>query len=139
MELVFTVEGNPASKKNSMQIIFLPSAKGYVFIKDKKTGKLRPVIPSLAQNKTYKTYEKEFAKYAPKLDEPISVPCEVTALYYRKDNRRCDRTNLESALLDCLVKYKVISDDNWRVVFSTDGSRVYVDPSHPRTEVTIKY
>jgi len=122
MELEFVIGLNPASKKNGQNII-----KG-------KNGK-----PIIVQNDRYKDYEKKCKQFMPKLDEPISTPCEVTALFYRKDRRRCDLTNLQAALDDCLVKYGVLADDNYNVLFSHDGSRVFVDKDSPRTEVTIRY
>lgn len=51
--------------------------------------------------------------------------------------RIVDIINLHSALHDILVRYRVIEDDNYRIVASTDGSRVMYDKLHPRTEVEI--
>lgn len=45
--------------------------------------------------------------------------------------------NLEQALLDVMVKYGVLIDDNCKVVQSMDGSYVDYDKENPRTEVTI--
>ena len=61
----------------------------------------------------------------------------IRALYFMPARRKVDITNLESALMDVLVKYGVIADDNCRIVVSTDGSRVMYDKENPRTEVTI--
>ena len=47
--------------------------------------------------------------------------------------------NLQEALLDVMVRYCVISDDNCEIVCSMDGSRVEYDKQNPRTEVTITY
>lgn len=77
-------------------------------VKD-KTGRPR-IVPSSA----YKKYEKQ---------------CE--------NNRRVDLTNLHEALHDILVHYGVLSDDNCKIIVSTDGSYVDVDKWEPRTEVTI--
>jgi Holliday junction resolvase RusA-like endonuclease len=52
--------------------------------------------------------------------------------------RRVDLVNLLEATCDVLVKYKVISDDNSRVVASHDGSRVFYDKENPRTEIFIE-
>ena len=51
--------------------------------------------------------------------------------------RRVDLINLHSALHDVLVHYKVIEDDNSKIVVSTDGSRVRYSKENPRTEVEI--
>ena len=51
--------------------------------------------------------------------------------------RKVDLTNLHEALHDILVKYGVLEDDNFKIIQSTDGSRVSYDKWHPRTEVEI--
>lgn len=116
----FTIPLNPRSKKNSQEIV---RPKG------------RP--PLIVQNKRYKEYEKACKEFMPILDKPIDYPVNVTALFYRKDKRRVDLTNLEQALSDILVKYGVLADDNYKVLVSYDGSRVFVDANNPRTEVCI--
>ena len=68
---------------------------------------------------------------------PICSPVNVQAVYYRRTHRRVDLTNLESALMDILVKAGVIEDDNCMIVVSTDGSRVQFDKNCPRTEIVI--
>lgn len=109
----------PRSKKNSMQIVY--------------AGKRPLIIPSAK----YKQYEKDCAVFMPKIDT-IDYPVNVKALYYMPTHRKVDKTNLESALLDVLVKYKVLQDDNSNIVVSTDGSRVLYDKENPRTEVYIE-
>lgn len=119
-ELAFVIPANPATKKNSQNIV-----RG-------KNGK-----PIIVQNKRYKEYEKACKEYVPKLPEPIDYPVEVSCLYYRKDNRRCDLTNLLAATTDILVKYGVLADDNCKIIASVDGSRVFVDKTMPRTVIRI--
>lgn len=91
------------------------------------------VIPS----PQYKKYEKECAEYLPALDEPISEKVELKCFFYMPTRRPCDITNLLQAICDVLVKHKVLSDDNFNIVWSVDGSRVLYDKESPRTEVTI--
>ena len=69
--------------------------------------------------------------------DTIESRVNVMAVYYMPNNRRVDLTNLHEALHDILVHYKVIKDDNCKIIVSTDGSYVDVDKWHPRTEVTI--
>ena len=52
--------------------------------------------------------------------------------------RRVDLGNLQASTCDILVKYKVIKDDNFNIVTSMDGSRVFQDKNNPRTEIIIK-
>lgn len=115
--IVFTIELTPITKKNSQQII---RVKG------------RPVI---VPSKKYREYETAATPFCPYL--LIDYPVNIEAHYYRSTRRRVDITNLESALMDTLVHAGTLSDDNCRIVVSTDGSRVHYDKENPRTEVII--
>lgn len=119
MEYKFTIPLRPITKKNSQRII-----------KD-GSGRSR-IIPSAA----HKKYEKQCASYVPQV-ETIDCPVNVKAVYYMPNRRRVDLVNLHEALHDILVHYKVLADDNCRIIVSTDGSYVAVDKWEPRTEVTI--
>lgn len=116
-EIKPTIKLPPVTKKNSMQIV--------------GNGKRPMLIPS-AQ---YRRYERDAGWFLKPL--AISEPVNIRAIYFMPARRKVDITNLESALMDVLVKYGVITDDNCRVVVSTDGSRVMYDKENPRTEVTI--
>lgn len=114
----FTIPIAPITKKNHQQIIY-------------HSG--RPmVIPS----KQYLQYEKDAMWFLPNVDT-IEEKVNVKAVFYMPTRRRVDLTNLLQALLDVLVKYGVIADDNSKVVFSVDGSYVDYDKENPRTEVEI--
>lgn len=115
----FTINLSPITKKNHSQIIF-----------NRNTGQ-RMVIPS----KQYKQYEHDCAWFMPPTRAEGMV--NVKAVFYMQTHRRVDLVNLLQALLDILVKYGVIEDDNANVVVSVDGSRVLYDKEHPRTEVEI--
>lgn len=115
----FVIECEPRTKKNSGRIITCRCK--------------RMLIPS----KAYKEYELMCTKYIPKVDKPINEAVNVKALYYMGTRRIVDIINLHSALHDILVRYRVIEDDNYRIVASTDGSRVLYDKQRPRTEVEI--
>ena len=114
---------NPKTKKNNQKII-----------KNKRTGSLMVV-----QNDAYKQYEQQAGWFlSRKPSEPISVPVQVKCLFYRKNAIRCDLTNLLEAVDDILVKYKILADDNFKIIYSHDGSRVFVDNDNPRTEIVIE-
>jgi Holliday junction resolvase RusA-like endonuclease len=51
--------------------------------------------------------------------------------------RKCDITNLLQATCDILVKYGVLEDDNYTIVASTDGTRVFYDKENPKTIIEI--
>lgn len=113
----FTIKLEPVTKKNSQRIIYVNH---------------RPmIIPS----KKYKDYEHDCAWFMP--SQRISGQVNVKAHFYMKTKRRVDLVNLLQALLDVLVKYDVIEDDNSNIVVSMDGSRVLYDKENPRTEVEI--
>lgn len=115
--------GNPATKKNSMQIF-----------KNSRTGQ-----PFLTQSKRYKDYARDCGrqitgKYKKKIDSPINLKC----VYYRKTKHRVDLTNLLAATCDILSDFGVIEDDNCKIVVSHDGSRVKYDKECPRVEIEIE-
>ena len=113
---------NPKTKKNHQKIIKNPKTKSLMIV----------------QSDAYKQYEKEagwFLGHRPY--SPISDPVTVKCIFYRDSNRKVDLTNLLEAIDDILVKYKILADDNFKVIVSHDGSRVYVDKEHPRTEICI--
>lgn len=110
---------NPKTKKNHQKII---------------TIKGRPMI---VQSDAYREYEKDAGWFLKKPIEPISEPVNVKCIFYRDSARRCDLTNLLEAIDDILVKYGVLKDDDFKVLSSHDGSRVYIDREKPRTEIEI--
>ena len=116
--LNFTIDVAPVTKKNHQSIV-------------RAGGKLL-VIPS-KQYKAYETACSEFMPDAETITEPINLKC----VYYMPTKRKADITNLLQATCDVLVKYKVIEDDNFNIVYSVDGTRVLYDKENPRTEVTI--
>lgn len=67
----------------------------------------------------------------------IDQPVNVAAKFYMPTRRRVDLTNLNEALHDILVNYGILTDDNAKIIVSTDGSRVYWDKENPRIEVII--
>lgn len=116
-----TIQINPKTKKNSQNIYF-NRAKGRRFI---------------SQSDSYKAYERECAAFLHDKGIKIDFPINLQAVYYRKDRRRVDLANLHEALLDILTKYEILADDNAKIVVSMDGSRVFYDKEHPRTEIVI--
>ena len=119
----FKIHLPPVTKKNSQRI----------FTKKTLTGKL---VPFIVPSKRFKDYQAECTFYMPRT-QTISRPINIKATYYMPTKRRVDITNLHSALHDILVHYRVIEDDNSKIVVSTDGSRVRYSKENPRTEVEI--
>lgn len=116
----FTINTAPYTKKNHQRIITNPKTKK----------------PMLIPSPEYKQYEKDARWFMPHI-EPIDEPVNIKAIFYMKARYRVDLVNLEQALLDILVKYGVLTDDNSNIVHSMDGSYVDYDKEKPRTEVYI--
>ncbi len=112
---------NPRAKKNNQKIV-----------RNRATN-----APVIVQSDIYKQYEKDCGWFIKPPVRPISGPVNIQCIFYRDTARRCDLTNLLEAIDDILVKYKVITDDNFNVLAAHDGSRVYVDRFNPRTEIII--
>lgn len=111
---------NPVTKKNHNAVVMVHG---------------RPmVLPS----KPYREYEKACKEYIPTIDEPINYPINLKCHYYMGTRRKCDITNLLQATCDILVRYGALEDDNYTIVASTDGTRVFYDKENPRTEIYIE-
>lgn len=120
MALKIEIPINPVTKKNHSQVIIVHG---------------RPmVLPS----KPYLEYEKKCKQYMPTLDSPIDYPINMKCTFYMESKRKCDITNLLQAVCDILVKYKVLEDDNYSIIESFDGTRVYYDKENPRTIIEIE-
>lgn len=83
----------------------------------------------IIQSKQYLEYEKMckplMAQYSGlKIDKPINLKC----IFYVKDRRLRDISNLINAIQDVLVKYGVLEDDNYNIVKSLDGTRIIYRP-----------
>ena len=111
---------NPVTKKNHSQVVMIHG---------------RPIV---LPSKPYQEYEKNCRPFIPKLKEPINFPINLKCTYYMQTRRRCDVTNLLQATCDMLVKYGVLEDDNYTIVASVDGTKVFYDKENPRTIIEIE-
>lgn len=67
------------------------------------------------------------------IDYPINLKC----IFYKEKNYKSDLVGYIQAIQDVLVHYKVIADDNDKIVLSLDGSKCLVDRENPRIELEI--
>ena len=118
MQIIIPFE--PVTKKNHSQVVMI---KG------------KPII---LPSKPYQEYEKKCKQYMPLLSKPINNPINLKCHFYKGTHRKCDITNLLQAVCDILVKYKVLEDDNYSIIESFDGTRVFYDKDNPRTEIYIE-
>lgn len=119
--LRFVIPVAPRTKKNHQRIIW------------NKQKHAPMVLPS----QEYKAYEEECSIYVPRQKQPIDFPVNVKALFYMPTRRKVDLNNLEAALADILVKYRVIEDDNMMILTTWNGSEVHYGGKDTRTEVEI--
>ena len=125
MIYTYTIAGNPRSKKNNMR----PARR--------RDGSLM-----LIQSQTYIDYANDAVPQLQPLlqqqhHDAIDTAVNVKMIFYRSDRRLTDLVNLQNATLDILVQANILADDNYNIVASMDGSRVYYDKDNPRTEITI--
>lgn len=116
-----TIPVVPRSKKNSQQIIINPRTK-------------RPMI---IQSKLYTNFERECGLYLKKYKCNIDYSINLKIEFYVPDKRKRDIANYIEAIQDILVKYEVLKDDNYNIVYSLDGTRMYIDKLNPRVEIEI--
>lgn len=116
-----TIPITPRPKKNSQQIIY-----------NKKTKK-----PMIVQSKLYANFERECGLYLLKYKSNIDYGINLKIKFYVPDRRKRDIANYIEAIQDILVKYEVIQDDNYNIVSSLDGTRMYIDKENPRVEIEI--
>lgn len=61
--------------------------------------------------------------------------CEIKMTIFFPDRRRSDLTNKAESIIDLLVDYGFIKDDNHDVVYSLHLHSGWVDKDNPRAEV----
>jgi len=94
--------------------------------------------PIVISSKQYRKYEKDCAPFLlPYAHQSINDRVNVCCKFYMPTKRRVDLVNLQESILDVLVKYGILADDNSNIVASMDGSRVLYDRENPRTEIYI--
>lgn len=118
----FTVPLIPISKKNHQRICINQTTKK----------------PFIMPSKQYKDYEHDAQWFIPKIKQPIDYGVNIKCLFYMPIHRLCDLTNMLEAIDDVMVKAGLIKDDNYKIIVSHDGSRVFYDKQNPRTEVYIE-
>lgn len=109
------------SKKNSQRILI-----------NKRTGKL-----FIGQSEIYINFERECGNFLTKYKNNITYPVNLKCTFYVPNKRKRDLTNLENAIADILVKYKVLEDDNYNILQSWDGSRIIYEKGREETIIEI--
>lgn len=122
----FVILGTPRVKKNNQAVVLARSRSGAVY-------------PRKVDTKAYKAWRKialpQINRQKPtfEIDYPINLSCR----FYMDTKAKVDLSALYEGIQDELVNTNVLTDDNYTIVASHDGSGVYVDRENPRMEITI--
>lgn len=114
------IKGIPPSKKNSKEIRF-----------NKKTAKR-----FIGSSDSFKNWE-EGAMWEYATEKKISGKVHIHMIFYPKDKRRHDCTNVAEGILDLFVKLGVIEEDNWFILQNIVLSFGEIDEKNPRVEMNI--
>ena len=93
--------------------------------------------PMIIQSKLYANFERGCGLYLKRYKSNIDYSINLKIDFYVPDKRRRDIVNYIEAIQDILVKYEVIKDDNYNIITSLDGTRMYIDKENPRVEIEI--
>jgi len=131
----FTVKGRIPSKKNQHRIM---GRKGAMSSNERKTFrewmKYAFICPS---GKIAKWNKEAFIQLLLQKVPKGKFVCSMTELrIYYPDHRKADNTNKAETIMDMMVEYGVIEDDNWKCT----GAQMlfgYHDKINPRVEITL--
>lgn len=97
------------------------------------------VFPKKVDTPAYKIWHKNavpqinLQKPSLEIDFPINLACK----FYMDSAVKADLSALYEGIQDVLVELNVITDDNYTIVASHDGSGVFIDRVNPRMEIEI--
>lgn len=97
------------------------------------------VFPKKVDTPAYKIWHKNavpqinLQKPSLEIDFPINLACK----FYMDSAVKVDLSALYEGIQDVLVELNVITDDNYTIVASHDGSGVFIDRVNPRMEIEI--
>ena len=96
-------------------------------------------FPKKVDTPAYKRWHKDaipqinLQKPSLEIDFPINLACK----FYMDSTVKVDLSALYEGIQDVLVELNVITDDNYTIVASHDGSGVFIDRDNPRMEIEI--
>ena len=120
------IQGIPRVKKNNQAVVIAKT----------RTGKS---YPKKVDTPAYKRWHRDaipqinLQKPSVEIDYPINLACR----FYMDTDGKVDLSALYEGIQDVLVELNVLTDDNYTIVASHDGSGVYVDRVNPRMEIEI--
>ena len=127
MSISFTIKGNPISSKNAIRSGVTKQGRNYTYtlkgVKDYRASALKQIDHQLQY-----TY--------PYLNFPVTLPVQISFLFYCIDKRKRDLVNLIQCPADLLQQSGIIQNDY--LIINLDGSRIMeVDKLNPRTIINI--
>ncbi len=140
MVVELTVEGHPYVKKSNQKVqirgrrqvkVNTPSYNRWHSSAIEQLAKYGYDPLFKRKNKVLKDQGRELLKA--KIDEPINLQCR----FYLQTAGRVDLSALYEGIQDVLVEVGCLSDDNYKIVCSHDGSGAEKDADRPRIEITI--
>lgn len=118
-----TILGQTPSKKNAKQIV-------------RVRGRLA-LISSKRHAEWHKDATKQLEAFILKEHTKLlTQKCEINYMFYCKDLRRRDVSNMLESINDLLVDAGIIEDDDWKHV-RIGGADADLDRENPRAEITI--
>jgi len=113
-------------KKNNQSVVLARSKSGKYF-------------PKKVDTPAYKIWHKNavpqinLQKPSLEIDFPVNLACK----FYMDTAVRVDLSALYEGIQDVLVELNVLTDDNYTIVASHDGSGVFIDRENPRMDIEI--
>lgn len=120
--LRYVITGHPYVKKSNMKLVM--------------RGKKLVRIPTANYTAWATSAHEQIARHI-NPGSPINFPVNLQCHFYVRTYGVVDLSALYEGIQDELVKMGVLEDDNFKIVASHDGSRVFVDPENPRMEIEI--
>ena len=121
-----TILGVPRVKKNNQAVVLARSRSGKTFPKKVDT-------PAYKRWHSTAVPQINLQKPTLEIDFPINLACK----FYMDTAVKVDLSALYEGIQDVLVELNVLTDDNYFIVASHDGSRVFIDRDNPRMEIEI--
>ena len=98
----------------------------------------------IISSKKYIEWEKEQLEYIEikRLTKQIEIinplwPLKINCIFFMPDKRRTDLSNKFESIADCLVKAKVIADDNYEILNEVHLYYWWYDKENPRCEIEL--
>lgn len=118
----FTILGQCIPKKNSKNIVF----------------NVRTQKPFIISSKNYTEWHGGALWQLKRVEKVTEYPVTLSVVFYVKDNRRRDNSNMLSSIEDTLIDAGILKDDSWQLL-NIGSVRSEIDRKNPRAEISLDY